>query len=74
MTENQHIEIMDKLNGLTDRLDRLNGSVLDLKLWRAYLTGAVAVIALIGLPVLGYFGTQIIKQGNQISAIIAKNK
>lgn len=67
----QHKEIIGKLDGINNRLDRLNGSVLSLKLWRAYITGAVAVIVLIGIPILGYALIQVITQGNEISGIIA---
>jgi hypothetical protein len=69
-----HEEIIQKLDGINSRLDRLNGSVLSLKLWRAYITGAVAVIVLLGLPILGFLALQVIAQGNQVSGLIAKNK
>lgn len=65
--EKGHQEIIEKLDGINQRLDKLNGSVLSLKLWRAYLTGAVAVILIIGLPILGFLGMQVIKQGQQIA-------
>lgn len=69
-----HTEIIDKLDGLTARLDKLNGSVLSLKLWRAYLTGAVAVIVTLGLPIIGFMAMQVISQGNQIASVIARTK
>lgn len=70
----QHDEIIKKLDGINNRLDRVNGNILDLKLWRAYLTGAVAVIVLLGLPILGFIGMQVIKQGNQISGVVARTQ
>lgn len=73
-TSDAHKEIMQTLQGITNRLDKLNGSVLSLKLWRAYLTGAVAVIVIMGLPILGFMAVQVIKQGNEISSVIARNK
>lgn len=67
----RHDEIIEKLDGINTRLDRLNGSVLSLKLWRAYITGAVGVIVIIGLPIVAFLAIQVIDQGNQISAIVA---
>lgn len=58
-----HIEIeTERHNGFDDKLDEIierqkytNGSVNDLKMWRAYLTGGWAVLALIlGIVVTKY--------------------
>lgn len=74
MQEDRHEEIIKGLTNITKRLDTLNGSVLSLKLWRAYITGAVAVIVLLGLPILGYVAIQVISQGNEIARVIGQTR
>ena len=59
-----------KVDGINNRLDELNGSVLALKLWRAYLTGAVAVIVAIGLPVIGWLLLQVIHNNTSIAVLM----
>ena len=62
-------ELAAKVDGINNRLDKLNGSVLALKLWRAYLSGAVAVILAIGVPVAGYLLLQIIHDGTLLAIL-----
>ena len=44
------------------QVTKTNGSVINLKVWRGYLTGAVAVIIIIGLPIMGYLALQVVSK------------
>ena len=49
--DNMHKEIMDKLKIIDTKVTIANGRLKSLELWRAYLTGAIAVLTLIVVPV-----------------------
>lgn len=66
--------ILQGLADIKEHLRILNGSVLSLKLWRAYLTGAVSVIVIIMLPVLGFLALQVVHNSTQISSLLAESK
>lgn len=81
MRDGGHDEIMRALGELqgsaqnvVNRLDKLNGSVLSLKLWRAYITGAVAVISIFVLPVLAWSLIQIVNIASKVSVVQAQVK
>lgn len=72
-THYQNREIDEKFNDIKSQLNRIetqtvktNGSVANLKMWRAYTTGALAVIifliASIVIPVI----SSVIQNGNHI--------
>lgn len=51
-------EIKDQLNRIEAQVMRTNGSVASLKMWRAYTTGAVAVLTTLVLPMAAYIAEQ----------------
>lgn len=74
ISNNNRSIIMEGIETITSHLTELNHSVVSLKLWRAYLTGAVAVTVFVILPTLGYLAQQIIHNSQQVAAIIATLK
>lgn len=53
---------------LRDAVRIQNGRVGKLESWRAYTTGAIAIITFIILPVIGFLAVRIIDLGNQVSS------
>ena len=53
-------EIKKDLNDIKTQTTKTNGRVSSLEQWKAYTTGAVAVLTLVVLPVLGYLALQVI--------------
>lgn len=53
---------------------KTNGSVIDLKLWRSYLTGGFAVLTLLILPTLGWILLNISDLATKVSAVQAELK
>lgn len=58
--ENWKEEVKKELGALTEQVKKTNGSVINLKMWRAYLTGGIGVLTLLVVPLLfmvlgGYF-------------------
>jgi hypothetical protein len=49
-------DIKEQLDRIEIQTSKTNGSVSSLKVWRGYITGGLAVITLIGLPLLAYLG------------------
>ena len=47
-------EIKDQLNRIELQTVKTNGTVANLKSWKAYITGALTAITLLVLPTLGY--------------------
>lgn len=62
----KHDDVMVKLNEVIVQTTKTNGSVANLKLWRAYMTGAIAVIMFLITVVLLPLGWAIIQNGNHI--------
>ena len=54
-------DVKETLGRIEAQTTRTNGRVGKLEDWRSYTAGAVAVIVLIGLPVLAFIATQVIK-------------
>lgn len=52
-------DIKTQLNRIELQTNKTNGRVLKLENWRSYTAGAVAVILLIGMPVLGFLALQV---------------
>jgi hypothetical protein len=52
-------DIKESLNRIEAQTTKTNGSVANLKLWRAYLTGAVTIIAFllasVGIPLISSY-------------------
>lgn len=44
--------VEDGFKGIHDRQDKTNGNVMNLQLWRAYITGAIAILAAVILPIV----------------------
>lgn len=70
-------EINEKFNDIIVRLDRIelqttktNGNVIGLKLWRAWITGALAVVSVVVLPILGYLAYQVVHPKGTLAASI----
>ena len=62
---------MDKtLSRVEEQTKKTNGSVRSLLGSRAYMTGAIAVIVLIGVPILGYLAEKTIDNSNKIASLI----
>lgn len=53
---------------------KTNGSVASLKIWRAYMTGAIAVIAFVVVPVIGYVVIQADQNNARLSSVQAQVK
>jgi len=48
------------LERIEKKLDKLNGSVSDLKNWKSRLQGAIAVLTLLVIPLVLYVAQQVI--------------
>ena len=46
--------IKEAIEGLTVEVKKTNGSVRNLQLWKAYITGGMTVLTLIVVPLLGW--------------------
>lgn len=53
-------EVKTQLDRIESQTTRTNGRVSKLENWRAYSTGATAMIVLIGLPVLAYLAVKVL--------------
>ena len=60
-------EIKEQLDRIEKQTTKTNGNVISLKLWRAYITGAVVIISVIVLPLIVYINNT---QVNQLQAKI----
>jgi hypothetical protein len=67
-------EIKDQLNRIESQTIRTNGSVRDLKQWRAYLTGGFAIFSVIIIPALGYLTYTLLAVDKQVEAHIEATK
>lgn len=67
-------DIKASLDRIEEQTKKTNGSVASLKLWRAYVTGAVAVLIIIVLPVLGYLSIITVENTTKISGLGAALK
>lgn len=47
-------DVSKVLEDLTNQVKKTNGQVIGLRLWRSFLTGAVAVITSVGIPLIIY--------------------
>lgn len=70
-------EIDSHFNEIKETLDRIekqtiktNGRVSSLEEWRSYVVGAVAVLVLIGLPLLTYNLWQTVRLSEVVAKII----
>lgn len=59
-------DIKDSLNRIEEQTKKTNGSVANLKMWKAYTTGAIAVIMFLLTVVLLPLGFAIIQNGNHL--------
>lgn len=66
--------VLDKLDDIHSQTSKTNGSVArafneisQLKMWRAYVVGATAVVVLVVLPVLGFLSLRVFEIGSAVS-------
>jgi hypothetical protein len=62
------------LQRIEEQTKKTNGSVASLKIWRAYLTGATAVVLLVILPILAWSLVQVIANTTRISSLQSQIK
>lgn len=61
-------DIKQQLDRIEKQTTKTNGSVTTLKQWKAYITGAVSVIVIIGLPILGYLALEVINVNAELQS------
>jgi low affinity Fe/Cu permease len=66
--------IHEKLDEIIAQTRETNGAVANLKQWKAYITGAVSIIVLIGLPLLGYLALQVVDTRTALTAHVQASK
>lgn len=68
-----HLEaINENLVEVVTQTKKTNGSVANLKVWRGYMAGFCACLALIVVPSLGYLAIQLLQNTTNIATIEAE--
>lgn len=52
--EKSHLGIIKSIDALSEHVKRTNGQIVSLRIWRGFLTGGLAVITAIVIPMLIY--------------------
>lgn len=70
LMKEHHKAVDEKLDLLLTKASATNGSVMSLKLWRSYLTGAVGILTIIVIPMIVYvFNTSLDTVDKNISYV-----
>lgn len=64
-------EIQESLKRIEAQTVKTNGSVSGLRIWRGYITGGIAVLTVVVLPILGYLAYQIIALSTKFGSLQA---
>jgi len=68
--DSHFLEIKETLERIEKQTIKTNGRVSSLEEWRSYVVGAVAVLVLIGLPLLTYNLWQTVRLSEAVAKII----
>lgn len=63
-------ELKETLKRIEAQTTKTNGRVSSLEEWRSYVVGAVAVLTLIGLPLLTYNLWQTVRLSEAVASIV----
>lgn len=66
LVREKHDDVMIKINEVIVQTTKTNGSVANLKLWRAYLTGGLAVVTFLLVSIIIPLLSSYIQNGNHI--------
>lgn len=67
-------DIKEQLDRIEVQTTKTNGNVSSLKVWRGYITGAIAVIVVVFLPILFYLAEQEMNINNTLTSHIGASE
>lgn len=65
-------DIQEGLDRVETQVKKTNGSVIDLKIWRGYIVGAITILVIIGGPLMGWVISQTRTNQDTISSLASQ--